>query len=51
MKIDYCAAIIGFDRRKGRNVVVKDGIIIFKKHKKELLKYYKEMMIEIKEKE
>lgn len=32
LKIDYRKAITGFDKKKGRNVVVADGIVVFKKY-------------------
>ena len=49
--IEYKQAVTGFDTRKGRNFAVKSGIVVFKKDVDKIMRRWKSMEKEIKEKE
>ena len=51
LAVDYRHAVIGFDRRKGRTVPLKHGIVILQQNRSKIMNKYKKMLKEIKEKE
>lgn len=49
--VEYSEAVTGFEKRSGRNYVIKKGIIVHRKDAKAVRELYKEIMTEIEAKE
>ena len=47
LNIQYKSAVVGFDKKSGRMVAIKSGIVILKADKPALMKEYKKLKVEI----